>query len=65
MRFILNFIFFGILFYLIWLYFPEAFHTLQSWADAIVHWVKDMFQLLMEKIGTATSPAPAPVPPVK
>lgn len=58
MRFIFNFIFFGILFYLIATYFPEPFHTLVSWADAIVSFVKEMFNVLREKIA-ATGAAPA------
>ena len=40
MRFIFNFIFFGILFYVIWLMFPDAFKTLVSWADQIVLFIK-------------------------
>lgn len=57
MRFILNFIFFGILFYVIYLYFPEAFHTLVSWAGAVVNFLKDIALLIWSKIGTATPPA--------
>lgn len=43
MRFILNFIFYGILFYLIYLAFPEAFFTLVSWADKLAEVVKDLY----------------------
>lgn len=43
MRFIFNFVFFGILFYLIWMFFPDAFLTLVSWADHVVAFVKDLF----------------------
>jgi hypothetical protein len=43
MRFIFNFFFFGILFYLIWMFFPDAFLTLISWADHIVAFFKDLF----------------------
>ena len=50
MRFIFNFIFFGILFYLIYVYFPEPFHTLVSWADAIVTFAKETFNALLERI---------------
>ena len=42
MRFILNFFFFGLLFYLIYLFFPEAFHTLVSWADRTVEFLKEV-----------------------
>jgi hypothetical protein len=58
MRFILNFIFFGILFYLIYQYFPEAFQTLVSWAGAVVNFIKDFALLIWSKIG-ATTPPPA------
>lgn len=49
MRFIFNFIFFGILFYLIWLFFPEAFSTLVSWANHVVAFFKDLFVGLWDK----------------
>lgn len=42
MRFILNFIFFGILFYLIYIYFPDAFHTLVSWVSKIYDFFKEL-----------------------
>ncbi len=67
MKFIFNFIFFGVLFYLIFVYFPEPFHTLVSWADSLVSFIKDMFHLLMEKIGTnppPVTPPPPSLPPV-
>ncbi len=63
MKFIFNFIFFGVLFYLIYVYFPEPFHTLVSWADSIVTFVKDMFHLLMTKIGSPAIPPPTTTPP--
>lgn len=49
MRFILNFFFFGILFYLIWMFFPDAFMKLVSWADQIVVFFRDLFVGLWEK----------------
>jgi len=49
MRFILNFFFFGILFYLIYLFFPDAFHTLVSWADRVYEFLKDLFMTLSER----------------
>lgn len=42
MRFIWNFIFFGILFYLIWWLFPDAFMTLVSWANHVVNFLRDL-----------------------
>lgn len=42
MRFLFNFIFFGILFYLIYLFFPEAFKTLVSWVEHIYLFLKSL-----------------------
>lgn len=53
MKFIFNFIFFGILFYIIAVNFPEAFRTLVSWADAIVTFIRETFHVIVEKIGTS------------
>jgi hypothetical protein len=50
-RFIFNFIFFGILFYVIYLFFPEAFHTLVSWADQVVNFFKELVQNISDRIG--------------
>lgn len=49
MRFILNFIFFGILFYLIWMYFPDAFSTLLSWANHVVAFFREIITQVWEK----------------
>lgn len=43
MRFILNFIFFGILFYVIYLFFPEAFSTMVGWAHQVYEFLRDLF----------------------
>lgn len=43
LRFILSFIFFGVLFYLIWKYFPEAFETLFSWLESGINYIKSFF----------------------
>lgn len=43
MRFILSFIFYGILFYLIYLVFPDTFFTLVSWADKFTEFVKELY----------------------
>ena len=60
MRFIIGFIFFGLLFYGIWLYFPEAFQTLVSWAAKVF----DFFRELFEKISGShpTTPPTTPLP---
>ncbi len=50
MRFILNFIFYGVLFYAISLIFPDAFHTLVGWANAIYEFLRDIILQLIEKI---------------
>ena len=50
MRFIFNFFFFGLLFYIIYLFFPDAFHTLVSMADKSYEFLRDLFQGLVEKI---------------
>ncbi len=49
MRFIFNFFFFGILFYLIWMFFPDAFKTLMAWADQLVAFFRDFFNSVSEK----------------
>jgi hypothetical protein len=50
MRFILNFIFYGVLFYLIYLAFPDAFFTMVSWAQAVAEFMKDLYMHLAEKV---------------
>lgn len=51
-RFIINFFLFGLLFYLIHLFFPEAFQTLVSWADRTYEYMRDFFISLTNQ-GTA------------
>lgn len=43
MRLILGFIFFGMLFFLIWHFFPEAFQVLVSWAQNVFDFVAGLF----------------------
>lgn len=50
MRFIFNFIFFGILFYLIFLFFPEVFKTLVSWAEHTYTFLKSIVDQLVGKV---------------
>ncbi|WP_195155574.1 hypothetical protein [Candidatus Protochlamydia phocaeensis] len=50
MRFIFNFFFFGILFYLIYLFFPDAFHTLVSWADRTYEFFRDLILQIAGKV---------------
>ena len=49
MRFIWNFFFFGILFYLIWAFFPDAFMTLVGWANHVVAFFRDLIMGLWDK----------------
>lgn len=53
-RFILNFILFGALFYLIWHFFPDTFTILVSWIKAIVEVVQQLLTDLYNKISTST-----------
>lgn len=50
MRFILNFIFFGVLFYAIYLAFPDVFFTMVGWANKIYEFLKEIFIQLSDKI---------------
>lgn len=59
MRFILNFFFFGILFYLIYLFFPEAFHTLVSWANNVYNFLHDLILRISEKTGMNKTAEPS------
>lgn len=62
MRFIWNFIFFGILFYLIWMFFPDAFMTLVGWANHIVAFFRDLFSGVAEKVQQHSTSAPSTTP---
>lgn len=50
MRFILNFIFYGVLFYLIYLAFPDAFFKMVSWAQAIAEFIHDLYMQLAARV---------------
>ena len=50
MRFILNFIFFGVLFYAIYLAFPDVFYTLVGWANKIYEFIRDLYYQLSDRI---------------
>ena len=50
MRFIFNFFFFGLLFYLIYLFFPDAFHTLVDWAQAAFDYLRELFAYLTDRV---------------
>ena len=58
MRFILGFIFFGLLFYAMSVYMPDAFQTLVSWAAKTFDYLKDLGQTLVDKFGASSSTPP-------
>lgn len=50
LKFILNFILFGVLFYAIYVAFPDAFHKMVGWADSIYELLRDLFTQLSNKL---------------
>jgi hypothetical protein len=63
MRFLFNFFFFGILFYLIWMFFPDAFMTLVNWANHVVAFFRDLIMGLSDKMQhQVQTPTPTPAP---
>lgn len=64
LRFIFNFFLFGILFYLIYLFFPDAFQTLVSWAHQVYEFFKDVFMQLSGKVHSMRNASDTqPLPP--
>ncbi|OJU81124.1 MAG: hypothetical protein BGO10_09480 [Chlamydia sp. 32-24] len=59
MRFIVNFILFGILFYIIYLYFPEAFATLVSWVSQLFDFLRDVGTTIVNYFKGLSSSNPA------
>lgn len=57
MRLILGFIFFGLLFYSIWFYYPDTFQILVSWAAKVFDFIRNAIGQLTGK--PTTPPAPA------
>ncbi len=53
-RFILNFIFFGVLFYAISLFFPDAFQTLVSWAGKVYTFIVDVVVAIIDWVSELT-----------
>lgn len=60
-RFIINFILFGLLFYALWLFFPDGFAKLTSWAGAIFSYLQDLFNQFSGRL--RTEPAPTTTAP--
>lgn len=54
MRFIFNFIFFGLLFFIIWKFFPDAFNTLVGWVTNLYDYLDHLVRSLVEKVNHAT-----------
>lgn len=64
LRFIFYFIFFGLLFYLIWMYFPEAFQTLVSWVGKIYTFLHNLGEAIIEKLNSWMATPKAPEHPL-
>lgn len=60
MRFIIGFIFFALLFYSIWFYFPETFQTMVSWVAKVFEFIRGAVESITEKVSSATSHTAAP-----
>lgn len=50
MRFLFNFVLFGLIYFAIYYYFPDAFHTLVEWVAKIFDFLKDVITALVEKL---------------
>lgn len=59
-RFIFNFIFFGVLFYAIAHFFPDAFERLVGWAEKIYAFFVDITVAVIDWISELTKPKSAP-----
>lgn len=57
-RFIFNFIFFGVLFYLIWYFFPDTFNTLVTWTGEAITAVTEWIKVLIAKFQGSSTVAP-------
>lgn len=56
LRFMFNFVFFGVLFYIIWVFFPDAFHTLVLWAGKVYDFFVDIGVTVLDWISHLTKP---------
>lgn len=56
MRFVIGFIFFALLFYAIYIYFPDTFQTMVSWDAKIFDFLRD---LVNRVTGHPATPPPA------
>jgi len=62
MRFIINFFIFGFIFYLIYLFFPEAFATLVSWAHQVYDFFHDLVIRMQERWYSTGAPEKVTTP---
>ncbi len=62
MRFIFNFVLFGLIFYALWFFFPDAFAKLVHWAQAVFDFIKDTVASIIDKINQTKSPKPPAEP---
>jgi hypothetical protein len=58
LRFIFNFIFFGIIFFLIWKFQPEWIDAMRSWAEAAYDIVVRLVSLAIDKIRALSESSP-------
>ncbi len=61
-RLIINFIIFGLIYFAIYYYFPDAFHRLVGWAQETFTFIKDWIIIIVDKIRAWYSTIPGPKP---
>jgi hypothetical protein len=57
MRFIFNFVFFGLLFFLISRFLPETFETLVGWVNSLYEVLRDAVLWIVERVQSLASNA--------
>lgn len=62
LRFLFNFIFFGLLFFIIWQFFPDFFQKLVAWATAVVQFIENLVTMLIEKVNSMSGHPSTPPP---
>ncbi len=55
MRFIFNFVFFGLLFFLISRFLPETFDTLVGWVNSLYEVLRDAVLWVVDKVQSVAS----------
>lgn len=58
MRFIFNFIFFGLLFYAIYFFFPDAFNKLVTWVGDLFAFIKAGIEQIVHSVQSSGSSKP-------